>query len=136
MLKKIEKLNNIKVLFFISIIGIITIYLSVLGVYRTINIITSEYLLILLTIPILFIIRHYKKRLKGIEIVDFTQNSNISLKYTIIFFLVFQVMDYYYEGGFIGMISQWFLYWILGIITILLMDCINYYKNFKYLLKK
>lgn len=136
MLKKIEKLNNIKVLFFISIIGIITIYLSVLGVYRTINIITSEYLLILLTIPILFIIRHYKKRLKGIEIVDFTQNSNISLKYTIVFFLVFQVMDYYYEGGFIGMISQWFLYWILGIITILLMDCINYYKNFKYLLKK
>jgi hypothetical protein len=35
------------------------------------------------------------------------------------------------EDGFIGMISQWFLYWVMGIIALLLMQIINYYKNYK-----
>jgi hypothetical protein len=47
------------------------------------------------------------------------------------FFLIFQVVDYYMEDGFIGMISQWFLYWVMGIIALLLMQIINYYKNYK-----
>ena len=41
--------------------------------------------------------------------------------------------DYYYEDGFRGMISQWFLYWIYGIIALLLIQAINYYKNYKML---
>ena len=40
--------------------------------------------------------------------------------------MIFQVVDYIYEDGFIGMISQWFLYWIMGIIALLLMGIINY----------
>ena len=67
----------------------------------------------------------------GFEIIDFNKQNSFSLQSTIGFFLIFQVVDYYMEDGFIGMISQWFLYWIMGLIAVLLMESINYYKNFK-----
>ena len=73
----------------------------------------------------------FAQTVKDFEIIDFNKNSNFSLQSTIMFFLIFQVVDYYMEDGFIGMISQWFLYWIMGIIALLLMQIINYYKNYK-----
>jgi len=126
-------LINNKLLFATTLITIFTIYYFVFGIYRTIQIVTAEYLLILLIAPILLAISHYKRKLKFFEIDDYIKDSRPSIKSTIIFFLVFQVVDYYYEGGFEGMLKLWFVYWIYGIIALLVMRVINYYKNYRIL---
>jgi len=117
----------------LSFILLISVYLFVLGKDKTIEIISSEYLLVLSIIPILITLFYFKNRLKNFEIINFNENNQFSLKSSIGFLLIFQVVDYFYEDGFIGMISQWFLYWILGVITLLLLQTINYYKNYKLL---
>ena len=126
-------MSNTKNLFMLSFILLISVYLFVLGKDKTIEIISSEYLLVLSIIPILITLFYFKNRLKNFEIINFNENNQFSLKSSIGFLLIFQVVDYFYEDGFIGMISQWFLYWILGVITLLLLQTINYYKNYKLL---
>jgi len=126
-------LNKPLNLFAITLISIFAVYLYVLGENKTIEIIKSEYLFILGLIVISFVFLYFKFKLKDYEIVDFNQNSKPSLQSTILFFLIFQVVDYISEDGFIGMISQWFMYWVMGVIALLLMETINYYKNYKLL---
>ena len=105
----------------------------VFGQEKTFDMLFSEYLFILALLPITSALLFFKFKLKGYEIIDFNQKNSFSLQSTIVFFLIFQVVDYFYEDGFIGMISQWFLYWIMGLIALLLMQTINYYKNYKLL---
>ncbi len=124
---------NTKNLFIISFIGIITTYYFILGIDKSIELIKNEYLSIIALIIIFLSLLFFKLKLKNHQTIDFIQNNQFSLKSTILFFLIFQVVDYYYEDGFIGMISQWFLYWIMGLIAVTLMKTINYYKNYKYL---
>lgn len=112
---------------------IISTYLIVFGQEKTILMLSSEYLFILALIPITITFLFFKYKLKDYELIDFNKNSNFSLQSTIGFFVIFQVVDYISEDGFIGMISQWFLYWIMGLIALLLMQTINYYKNYKVL---
>ena len=119
-------------LFISTFIAIICVYLYVFGQDKTIEMIKEEYLLITALIVVSAIFIYFKYRLKGYEIIRFTQN-NLSLKSTIIFFLIFQIVDYISEDGFIGMISQWLLYWIMGLIALIFIELINYYKNFKIL---
>ncbi|WP_421717052.1 hypothetical protein [Arcobacter arenosus] len=127
---------NTKNLFILSFIAILTTYYFILGIDKSIQLIKDEYLSILALIVILLSLLFFKLKLKGHQTINFIQNNQFSLKSTILFFLVFQVIDYYYEDGFIGMISQWFLYWIMGLIAITLMETINCYKNYKYLKNK
>ncbi len=127
---------NTKNLFILSFIVILTTYYFILGIDKSIQLIKDEYLSILALILILLSLLFFKLKLKGHQTINFIQNNQFSLKSTILFFLVFQVVDYYYENGFIGMISQWFLYWIMGLIAITLMETINCYKNYKYLKNK
>ncbi|TLP37589.1 hypothetical protein [Arcobacter arenosus] len=127
---------NTKNLFILSFIAILTTYYFILGIDKSIQLIKDEYLSILALIVILLSLLFFKLKLKGHQTINFIQNNQFSLKSTILFFLVFQVVDYYYENGFIGMISQWFLYWIMGLIAITLMETINCYKNYKYLKNK
>ena len=122
-------------LFSLTFISIITIYLYVLGEDKTIEIIKDAYLYIFSLVPLGLIYLYFKFKLKEYEIIDFNKNTNFSFQTTVVFFLIFQVVDYIYEDGFIGMISQWFLYWIMGIIALLLMGIINYYKNYRLLIK-
>ena len=122
-------------LFTATFVAIIAIYLFVLGENKTIEILKEDYLYILGLIPLIFAFLYFKFKLKDYEIINFNKKNEISLKSTILFFLAFQVYDYYSEGGFIGMISQWFIYWIMGIFALLLMETINYYKNYKLLQK-
>ena len=124
-------MTNIKNIFILSFIGLISTYLLVFGKDKTVEMIASEYLFILALIPIIISLVFFKVKLKGFEIINFNKQNSFSLQSTIGFFLIFQVVDYYMEDGFIGMISQWFLYWIMGLIAVLLMESINYYKNFK-----
>jgi len=126
-------LTNPRNLFILSFIAVISIYLIVFGQEKTITMITSEYLFILALIPISFALMFFKFKLKDYELIDFNQKNTFSLQSTIGFFLIFQVVDYFYEDGFIGMISQWFLYWVMGLVALLLMQTINYYKNFRLL---
>ena len=120
-------------LFITTFIAIISTYLMVFGQEKTLTMITSEYLFILGLIAITFALLFFKFKLKGYELIDFNKKNAFSLQSTIVFFLIFQVVDYISEDGFIGMISQWFLYWIMGLIALLLMQTINYYKNYKVL---
>jgi len=124
-------LTNIRNLFILSFIALISVYLIVFGQNKTISMIVSEYLFILALIPITIALLFFKTKLKGYEIIDFNKKNTFSLQSTVGFFLIFQVVDYFYEDGFIGMISQWFLYWIMGLIALLLMQTINYYKNYQ-----
>lgn len=125
---------NTKILFTSTLFAIICIYLFVLGEDKTIEIIKEEYIFILVLIPLFISLSYFKIKLKDFDIVNFTNNS-ISLKQTVVFFLIFQVIDYIYEDGFIGMISQWFLYWVMGLIALLVIENINYYKNYKLVYK-
>ncbi len=129
-------MNKLLTLFILSFIGIITIYLYILGENKTIEIIKNEYLFILAIVPLGLVFLYLKFKLKDYEIIDYNKNNTFSIQSTIVFFLIFQVVDYFMEDGFIGMISQWFLYWVMGIIAVLLMQNINYYKNYKILNQK
>ena len=119
-------------LFLLSFIAIITTYLTILGQSKTILVISAEYIFILALIPLVLTLVFFKVKLRGYEVVNFNANA-FSLKTTVIFFLIFQVIDYIYEDGFIGMISLWFFYWIMGLIALLSLEAINYYKNYKLL---
>ena len=120
-------------LFILSLIAIISVYLYVFGQEKTIELIKEEYLFILALFPVTLALLYFKMKVKGKDLIDFNKNSSFSLKNTIVFFLIFQVVDYIGEDGFIGMISMWFLYWIMGLIALLIMETINYYKNYKLL---
>jgi hypothetical protein len=122
-------------LFILSLIAIIAVYLYVFGQDKTIQMIMDEYLLIIGLLFVSIAYGFFKFKLKGHLIMRFTQN-NLSFKTTIVFFLIFQVIDYIAEDGFIGMISQWLLYWIMGLIALLLIETINYYKNYQVIYKK
>lgn len=125
-------------LFIATLIAIFVIYVSFLGVDKTILLISDEYLFILAIIPLTVTLFILKKRMKefGVKNFNFSENSKISLKSSILFFLVFQVVDYYMENGFIGMISQWFIYWVMGLLGFLIIEILNHYKVYKMILNK
>ena len=118
-------------LFTVTFIAIIVVYLFVFGESKTIELIKTQYLYILGLIPLGVIFLYYRFKLKDYEIIDFNKNTKFSFSTSVIFFVIFQVVDYIQEDGFIGMISQWFFYWVMGIIALFLMEIINYYKNYK-----
>lgn len=125
--------KQIKFLFLFSLLAIILTYSIFLSDFKTISLISSEYMFIVALIPLWIISFIYKQKLKDHKIIDFNKNSGITLKSTIVFFLAFQVIDYIYEGGFVGMISQWFLYWIMGLLSFMVLNIVNYHKNYKLL---
>lgn len=118
-------------LFTVTFIVIIAVYLFVFGESKTIELIKTQYLYILGLIPLGLIFIYYRFKLKDYEIIDFNKNAKFSFSTSVIFFVIFQIVDYIQEDGFIGMISQWFFYWVMGIIALFLMKIINYYKNYK-----
>jgi uncharacterized membrane protein YuzA (DUF378 family) len=124
-------LINTRNLFVLSLVAIISVYLLVFGQNKTIELIQAEYLFLIGIAAIFLILLFFKLKLKNHEIRDFNKNNTLSLKSTILFFLIFQVVDYISEDGFIGMISMWFLYWVMGVIAVLVIETINYYKNYR-----
>ena len=120
-------------LFLATFIAILITYSIFLGNVKTILLLLDATTYILVAIGLSFVLLYYKRKLKTVEIIDFNKNSNLTFQSTALFFLFFQVIDYIYEDGFKGMISQWFIYWIMGVIGVLLMDIINSYKNLKLL---
>lgn len=117
-------------LFSLTLISIIVIYIFLLGESKTIEIIKNDYLYLLSLIPMGLIYLYFRLKLKDYELIDFNKNANLSFRTSIIIFLVFEVIDYIQKDGFIGMISQWFFYWVMSIIALVLVENINYLKNY------
>lgn len=127
---------NTRNLFVATFIAIISTYLMVFGENKTIEMIKEQYLFLLALLIISLVVIFFKFKLKDYELINFNKNNSFSLQSTLGFFLIFQVVDYIMEDGFIGMISQWFLYWVMGLIALLLMETINYYKNYQLIYNK
>ena len=123
--------KQVHLLFLVSIFGIIVTYSLFFKKITTIGVIIDEipYIGILIIITIASLL--YKRKLKGYPIIDFQKENSMSLKNLVLFFLVFQVIDYIYEDGFRGMISMWLSYWVLGYIAFFILNIMSYYKNFK-----
>ena len=117
-------------LFTLSLISIIAVYIFLLGENKTIEIIKDDYLYLISLIPMGFIYLYFRLKLKDYELIDFNKNANLSFRTSIVIFLVFEVIDYIQEDGLIGMISQWFFYWVMGLIALFLIEIINYLKNY------
>ncbi|MBL6969861.1 MAG: hypothetical protein ISR68_00515 [Campylobacterales bacterium] len=127
--------SNIKTLHSLigSIIFIAIVYYIFLPVNKIVQIILDEYIIIILNIVSLPVLWYFKKKLQNFEIVAYIQNiDEVPLQSTLVFLLIFQVVDFYYEGGFIGMISLWFMYFVFATLIWQITHIINYYKNYKY----
>lgn len=123
--------KQIHLLFLASLIGIFLTYALFLNKITAIGLIIDELLFIgILVVTILFSL-YYKRGLKGHSIVDFNKDSSMSFKNIVLFFLLFQIIDYVYEGGFKGMISMWLSYWVFGYLIFIGLNIYNYYKNYK-----
>lgn len=123
---------NTKFLLFVSLIVISIIYYIFIPFNQIVSIVLDEYIIIGITFGLLFIYQYFKVKLKDKALFEFIPNTNhVPIKSTLIFFVIFQAVDFYYENGFIGMINQWFMYWIFGLLAYLLTHNINFYKNYK-----
>ncbi len=120
-------MNN-KLLFTLTLFITLVTYIYLLGEVRTIQIIVNEMIFVLSLFPLLIIYFYYKLKLRGYDVEHLINKRQLSFKMTVLLFLVIEVFDYFYEGGFTGMISQWFLYWILGLLSLLLIDTIHFYR--------
>lgn len=84
-----------------------------------------------LFVLISFVIYLYlKNKLKDKDIFELIPNLNlVHIKQALGLFLLFSFIDYYFEDGFIGMISLWLMYWLFAVGIYLLMNAFNLYKN-------
>lgn len=123
------KPNQIHLLFFASLFGIFITYSVFFSAVKIINIVLDEYIFIAILFILMIISFFYKIKLKKHHIIDFYKDSSMSLKNIVLFFLFFQIIDYIFEGGFIGMLSMWFSYWVIGYSGFIVLNIINYHKN-------
>ena len=119
-------------LFLASFIAILVTYSIFLGKVKTIFLFLDATIYIFVAMGLLLPLLYYKRKLKTVEVIDFNKNSSLTFQSTVLFFLFFQVIDYIYGDGFLGMISQWFFYWIMGLIAFIVINIMNYYKNIQY----
>jgi len=124
------KTINIKKLLIATLFAIAITYYIFLTPEAILNIVKEEYIFLAISLVLFSVFTYYKVKLKDFTLISYVPNiNNVDLKTTLVFFLIFQGVDYYYEDGFIGMISQWFTYWVFGVIAWLVTNIINFYKN-------
>jgi hypothetical protein len=124
------RINLLLIFTFFALFGVYYIFLPI---SKIVFLIKDQYILYIVNIILLGVFIYFKFKLKDLKIIDIIPNLNyISIKSSVGFFLIFQVVDYYYEDGFIGMISQWWSYWLFGVLAYFLTHNINLYKNMLY----
>jgi len=120
---------NTKFLLFITLVIIAITYCIFIPTNQIINIILDEYITIGITFVSFIVYQYFKIKLKSKPLREFLPNTNyVPIKSTILFFIIFQVVDFYSEDGLVGMIKLWFMYWIFGVMAT---HNINLYKNYK-----
>ena len=123
---------NTKLLLFLTLIAVSTIYYFVFPLDKIESIVKDEYISLIVIFFLIIIYIYFKIKLKDKKIFEFIPNTNyVSLKSSIIFFLIFEIVDYFSEDGIIGMVTLWFSYWLFGVIAYFLTHNINFYKNYK-----
>jgi len=124
---------GIKRLLTASFIAMSTIYYLYLSTEQILEIIKKEYIILGLLVICAIVFVYYKVKLKNLTLISYIPNiNNVDMKTTLGFFILFQIIDFYYENGFIGMISQWFMYWVFAVIAWLVTNNINFYKNYQF----
>ena len=98
-----------------------------------INIISEEYILEGFVI-LSFVLHLYAYiKLKKYDIIPFIPKlAQVPVYQSILFFSIFEIVDYFYEDGIIGAIKLWYMYWLFGILSLNIMYIFNYYKNLKF----
>ena len=124
---------EIKKLLIATLVGIGITYYIFLTPEAILEIIKNEYIFLGITILLYSVFIYFKLKLKDCTLISYIPNINqVDIKTTFVFFAIFQIVDYYYEDGFMGMISQWFVYWIFAVIAWLVTNIINFYKNYQF----
>jgi len=124
---------GIKRLLLATLVGIATTYYIFLTPEAIFEILKEEYIFLSIALCLFFVFTYYKIKLKDFTLILYIPNINqVDLKTTLLFFIIFQAVDFYYEEGFIGMISQWFIYWVFAVIAWLITNNINFYKNHQF----
>ena len=123
---------NTKFLLAVTLLALSVVYYFIFPFNKIVNIVLDEYITIFVVFVLSIVYLNFKSKLKGKLLFEFIPNTNyVPIKSTVIFFLIFEVVDYYYEGGFVGMVKLWFSYWVFGVIAYLATHIINFYKNIK-----
>jgi len=121
---------NSRFLFFLSSLAIGIVYYFFFPIDTIKDIILDEYITIMIALISMVVFFILKLKLKDKLIFEFIPNTNyVNIKSTFLFFLFFEMIDFYFEDGYIGMIKLWFSYWVFGVIAYFVTHCINYYKN-------
>ena len=116
----------------LTFIGMGIVYYIFLPIGKIVDIIKDEYILLGITTVMFIGYIYLKIKLKDIKLHTFIPNLNhVNIKSSIMFFLIFEAIDFYTEDGFIGMISLWFMYWVFGVLIYFFTHNINLYKNYK-----
>ncbi|WP_419769014.1 MAG: hypothetical protein ACNI3C_06525 [Candidatus Marinarcus sp.] len=116
-------------LFSTTLFAILFIYTHVLGEVKTIQLIVDEFWFILALFPFSLLLFYSKYKVKHYEVTIPVQT--MTFKTSVIFFLFFEVIDYFNQDGFEGMISQWFFYWIMGLLSLCLIETVTNFKIYK-----
>jgi len=126
----LEQMIDTRFLLFITAICIAIVYYILFPLDQIIDIIFDEYITITIMIASIVGYIYFKTKLKGKLLREFIPNTNyIPIKSTILFFLIFEIIDFYMEDGLKGMIKLWFSYWVFGVIAYFVTHNINFYKN-------
>lgn len=123
---------NTKLLLLSAICFIGVFYYFLFPYDKIIQIIKDQYIILLLVVFLFLVYIFQNIKLKEFDILHFLPNiHHVPLKSTILLFLVFEIIDFYSEDGFMGMVSLWFMYWCFGVLAYLLSLNINLYKNLR-----
>jgi hypothetical protein len=121
---------NTKLLLFISSLAIGVVYCVLFPTNKIINIILDEYITIIVAFVSMIVYFRLKSKLKDKLIFEFIPNTNyVDIKSSFLFFIFFEIIDFYFEDGYIGMVKLWFSYWVFGVIAYFVTHSINFYKN-------
>ena len=132
MIKKDIYINAL-VLLILSFIAICFTYYYLFTINEIISILKEEY--ILFSFVLLSFILHLFSylKLRKYDILAFIPKlGRVPIIQSILFFSIFEIVDYYYEDGIIGAIKLWYMYWLFGILSLNMVYIFNYFKNFRF----
>jgi len=116
-----------------TFVAISSSYYYLFSTHIILNIIKEEYILIGFVIFSFILHLYMYFKLKKYDIIPFIPKlGKIPLFQSIIFFTIFEIVDYFYEDGIMGAIKLWYMYWLFGILSLNIMYIFNYYKNIKF----
>ena len=122
-----------KLLLTLTLIAIIIVYYIFIPFNTFIKLVKDDYILISFIVLFLSIYIYFKIKFLKLDVLPFMGNiKQVSLLQSAIFFIIFEVIDFIYEDGFIGMIKLWIMYWLFALLAYFIMNNINYYKNMKF----